>query len=88
MQEYFNLIKTITEELGIPLWLFAVLFIWSLAWKLIAMWKAGKKGSVAWFMLLGMINTIGILEILYYFIFSEMKYCKFKKQKPRKKKRR
>lgn len=56
--------------------LFGVLFIlvalWILVWKGLALWKAAKKNSTIWFVLLLVINTVGILEILYYFWFSEM----------------
>ncbi len=64
---------------------FVLVMIWSGFWKLLALWKAARKGSVPWFIVLGIVNTIGILEILYVFVFSEMKVSK---QKPRKRKRR
>jgi len=45
--------------------------IWSLAWKGIALWKAARAGSKKWFVALLIINTLGILEILYIFVFSK-----------------
>lgn len=81
MAEYLT---TITEQLGISAWLFIIILIWSMAWKLLGMWKSARKGSVVWFMVLALFNTVGILPILYIFVFSKMKYCELK-PKPKKK---
>jgi len=65
----------------IPLWaIFAILIIavWSAIWKIFALWKAARKGSWPWFIVLFLFNTIGILEILYIYAFSEMKKKKKK----------
>ncbi len=40
--------------------------IWDLIWKLTAMWKASKRGSKGWFVVLMVLNTMGILPILYH----------------------
>ena len=42
-----------------------VLCIWSLAWKGVALWYAAKHKQKAWFVTLLVVNTVGILEILY-----------------------
>ena len=47
--------------------------VWSLYWKYKALWKAAHLGHRGWFIALLIINTLGILEILYYYIFSEQK---------------
>lgn len=47
--------------------------VWSLFWKGWALWKAAKNDSMVWFIVLLVINTLGILEILYIFVFSKMK---------------
>ena len=47
-------------------------FIWIFIWKGLALWKSSKKNSKIWFIILLVINTFGILEILYYFVFSEI----------------
>jgi hypothetical protein len=52
--------------------------IWTLPWKGVALWKAAQRKSVWWFIALLIINTLGILEILYIFIFSE--WDKFKEK--------
>jgi methionyl-tRNA synthetase len=76
-------LSTLVSELGISLWLFVVIAVWSLVWKMLAMWKSARKKQVGWFIALALLNTIGILQILYYFFFSEMK---LDSKKPMKKK--
>ena len=52
---------------------FFALMIWSVIWKGLALWKAAQLGDKYWFIALLIINTIGILEILYIYIFSKKK---------------
>lgn len=42
-----------------------ILIIWEAMWKLIAMWKAGRNNHLAWFICIALINTAGILPIIY-----------------------
>lgn len=42
-----------------------LLVIWEAIWKLIAMWKAGRNNHLAWFICIALINSIGILPIIY-----------------------
>jgi len=81
--DYLNLLA---ESLGIPVYLLILILIWSLIWKGIALWKAARKNNLFWFILILLINTIGILEILYVFVFSEMDLMKknFAKKKRKK----
>lgn len=53
-------------------WIFPVL-IWTLVWKGLSLWKAVKNDSKPWFVVLLVVNTFGILEILYYFVFGKKK---------------
>lgn len=81
-------LKVVVEQMGFPaqfVWLFVLIIIWSYVWKLLALWKSARKGSVVWFIVLALINTVGILEILYIFVFSKMKYNVVKKKKRKKK---
>jgi len=52
---------------GINPALFALLLIWSLVWKGLALWEAAKREDKAWFVILYVVNTLGILEIIYLF---------------------
>ena len=49
------------------------LIVWSLAWKGLALWKAGRAGDKWWFVALLVINTLGILDIFYLYVFSGKK---------------
>lgn len=48
-----------------------VIVVWSLVWKGFALWRAGREGSKGWFIIMLIVNTLGILEILYLFFFSK-----------------
>lgn len=52
-------------------WLIAIAAIWSLAWKGVALYKAARLEQKAWFVVLLLVNTLGLLEIFYIFIFSK-----------------
>ncbi len=79
----FEYLANISELTGINLIFLAIIIIWTMIWKGFALWKAGRKNQPIWFIILLIVNTIGILEILYIFIFSELK----EKRNPKKKKR-
>lgn len=57
--------------LGIGGFFFLLLLLWSIAWKGLALWKAAREGSKPWFVVLLVVNTVGILEILYLYVFSK-----------------
>lgn len=57
--------------------------IWDGIWKLIAMWKAARKNEIAWFIFLAVLNTAGILPILYIYLFSKLPAQHAKKSKKR-----
>jgi len=46
---------------------FVLIWIWIIIWKGIALWKAAREGSKTWFIVLLIVNTLGILEIIYIF---------------------
>ncbi len=48
--------------------------IWSLVWKAFALWKAAGQKDKVWFVALIILNTLGILDILYIFVFSKRKH--------------
>ena len=63
----------------LPFWLgtlmpFAVLFIlWALVWKGLALWHSARRGQYWWFLALLIVNTFGILEIIYLFVVTKLK---------------
>ena len=49
-------------------WLIAIIIILALfeaVMKLIAMWRAGRNNHLAWFICIAIINTAGILPVIY-----------------------
>ncbi len=57
------------------LWLLA-LFAWSIVWKGMALWKAAHKEQKWWFIAFLVVNTLGVLEILYIYVFSSVRTMK------------
>lgn len=60
----------------VDLTIFLLLVIWVTIWKGKAMWVAAKNDSVKWFIALLIFQTLGILDILYIFVFSKIKTSK------------
>jgi methionyl-tRNA synthetase len=52
-------------------WLFILSLAWSLSWKGWALWIAAKLDQKVWFVVLLVVNTLGILDIFYIFYFSK-----------------
>ncbi|MBI4085637.1 MAG: hypothetical protein HY433_00085 [Candidatus Liptonbacteria bacterium] len=46
---------------------------WSLYWKGRALWKAARRNELMWFIAILVINTFGILEIVYIYWFTKEK---------------
>lgn len=77
MVEIFNLATTLS-----PTFL-AGLIIWEMVWKGFALWRSSRRNQPAWFFLLFVLNTAGILPIVYLIISRD----KIQKSKPSKKKK-
>jgi len=60
--------------IGIPVLVFIAIALWSFVWKGIALWTSARLDSKGWFITLLLINTLGILDILYIYIFSKRSY--------------
>ena len=59
-------------DIAIPLWMYPIL-VWTIAWKAIASWKAARRGHLIWFVAFFIVNTVGILPMIYLFFFQNMK---------------
>lgn len=57
-------------QAGLFLALILILVAWTIVWKGLALWRAARNGEKVWFVALLIVNTAGILEILYLFVFS------------------
>jgi hypothetical protein len=56
---------------AIPPALQFILLAWSIAWKGMALWTSAKHSQKNWFIVLLIVNTVGILEIVYLFRFAK-----------------
>ena len=52
---------------------FLLLIVWTVTWKGLALWRAARNEHLAWFIILLLVNTLGILDIAYILLFSEPK---------------
>ena len=55
-----------------------LLALWTLPWKGYALWTASKKNHKMWFIALIILNTVGILEIIYIFYVAKKKWPEVK----------
>lgn len=67
--------ESIATLLGVPIELIVIVItiitIWELIWKGIALWKCGRNNQPIWFVFILLINSIGILPILYLLFFQK-----------------
>ena len=64
-----------------------VVAIWELIWKGIALWKCGRNNQLTWFVFILVLNTAGILPILYIAFFQKKSRLERAREFIRKKKR-
>ncbi len=57
-----------------------IISLWSLVWKGIALWKCGRNNQLAWFVVILIFNTAGILPIVYLLFFQPKAAAKRKVQ--------
>jgi hypothetical protein len=58
-------LAVVPEKVALYMVILIIILIWSGIWKAIALWKSARNKQIAWFVVLCVFNTIGILEILY-----------------------
>ena len=47
--------------------LLLLVLVWSIFWKGLALWHSAQRGQPWWFVVMLVVNTLGILEIIYLF---------------------
>jgi len=52
-------------------WFFLLILLWELPWKGFALWKAAKNNQRNWFIALLILNTVGVLPIVYLKFFQK-----------------
>ena len=48
-----------------------LLAVWEMVWKGIAMWKCGRNNHLGWYVAILILNTAGILPIVYLLFFQK-----------------
>jgi hypothetical protein len=48
-----------------------LLIVWSIIWKGIALWYSARNKQLIWYIALLIVNTVGILEIVYLIFFKK-----------------
>ena len=74
-------INGIAQQMGVStniiLLILVTVLIWSMVWKLLGLWKSARNGSWVWFVVIALTNTVGILSILYIYVFSKTDWSKY-----------
>ncbi len=52
-------------------WVLTPLIIWEVFWKGKGLWRAAKKNQLGWFIAILVINSLGILPIIYLAFFQK-----------------
>lgn len=81
LSNYFG--SGLSAAVGLTGWLlalFVVLAIWELIWKGIGLWKAGRNNQIIWFVFILILNTVGILPIIY-LIWGQKKKVEVKRKR-------
>ena len=42
-----------------------LVLVWALAWKGLALWRAASRGDKIWYIVMLVVNTLGLVEIVY-----------------------
>lgn len=58
-------VPTLRESMGSYLPLIIILILWDFIWKVVAMWKSARNKHLGWFICIAILNTLGILPIIY-----------------------
>lgn len=67
------------QSIGFPGFMYAflpfmvVLGLWTVFWKGLALWHAGRRGDALWFIVMLFVNLLGIVEIIYLFGVAKLK---------------
>lgn len=64
------------QDFNLETWqvvLLAIAAVWELVWKGFALWRAARRGHSVWFVLIMILNTVGILPIIYLLVTNKPK---------------
>ena len=70
-------IAPLAQFLGIhPMWILLAV-LWTLVWKGLALWRAAGLRQKWWFVAILIVNTLGLLEIIYLFLVARKYQVEF-----------
>ena len=55
-------------------WAILILQLWTIPWKGLALWIAAGRKDKLWFVILLLLQTIGLLDIIYIFFIAKYKF--------------
>jgi hypothetical protein len=64
-------LNMLTGLVGMNPFVILLAVIWTLFWKGLALWRAAGLRQKYWFIAILLINTLGILEIIYLFVVTK-----------------
>jgi len=53
---------------GVFVWLVILVSLWEILWKGFALWRAANDKRVVWFIVILVLNTLGVVPIIYLII--------------------
>jgi hypothetical protein len=65
--------EQLAEQSPWLLGLLILIMVWTIPWKLVALWKAARNGHKYWFGAIFIFNTVALLEVIYIFFFANKK---------------
>jgi len=71
---------SIYEQPGWSLLALILIGIWSLIWKGLGLWHAAQRKQKGWFVAILILNTFGLLSIIYLIWFKDAKKSKSRKR--------
>ena len=70
MENSLTNVQAVGIEFGL---IIAAIAVWSIVWKILALWHSARSGHRVWFIIFMLVNTVGILEIIYLFAIRKLK---------------
>lgn len=65
------MVYEITPLIPFVIGILIIIAIWDIVWKAIALWKSARNNQLIWFVCIAILNTAGILPIIYIFLFQK-----------------
>ena len=65
--------------LAFPIVFYSLIF-WEAIWKGIGLWKCGRNKQLTWFIAIFILNTVGILPIIYLLFFRKDKAISYNRR--------